>query len=97
MPPAPKLVRTASRKAIEYVLYRRDGICMIGLARPGKYGPCIQGLHPHHIATRGSGGGDRKENLISLCPYHHDLAQSHRIPVEELHDILAERFGYEYE
>lgn len=28
--------------------------------------------YPHHIVTRGSGGGDDPVNLISLCLPHHD-------------------------
>jgi hypothetical protein len=26
---------------------------------------------PHHITSRGAGGGDIEENLISLCRQHH--------------------------
>lgn len=33
-------------------------------------------IHRHHIHTRGSGGSDSEENLIRLCPAHHD--QVHR-------------------
>ena len=29
---------------------------------------------PHHLKTRGSGGGDEWENLMSLCLWHHDAA-----------------------
>lgn len=27
--------------------------------------------HPHHVKTRGSGGGDYAENLMPLCHIHH--------------------------
>lgn len=29
------------------------------------------GSDPHHIKTRGAGGGDLEENLVSLCRLHH--------------------------
>lgn len=29
------------------------------------------GPTPHHIKTRGSGGDDKKQNLLSLCLKHH--------------------------
>lgn len=32
---------------------------------------------PHHIRTRGAGGGDDKGNLLSLCTFHH--AMVHRM------------------
>ena len=32
--------------------------------------------HTHHIHTRGSGGTDDPDNLIVVCPFHHD--QIHR-------------------
>ena len=28
---------------------------------------------PHHIRTRGSGGGDTSENLLQLCGYCHQM------------------------
>ena len=39
----------------------------------------ICGYHsdpPHHIRTRGAGGGDEPENLISLCTAHHGEAHT---------------------
>ena len=27
---------------------------------------------PHHIRTRGAGGGDEAENLLAFCNAHHD-------------------------
>jgi hypothetical protein len=75
------------------VVQRRDGVCLVGLSRP-EYGPCTQGAHGHHIDTRGSGGDDTKENLITLCPRHHDMAHAKKIAPGVLRDILKERFGY---
>ena len=73
----------------------RDGACLYGWKYPN--GRCVHGvIHPHHMKTRGSGGDDSAENIISLCPYHHDLAQSHSIPIEILHAIMTELYGYSY-
>jgi hypothetical protein len=94
--PKPKAKRIEDKKVLRYVVQKRDGICMVGLALPGKYGPCSAGLDPHHIINQGAGGDDTKENLITLCRYHHDLAQSKRIPVEELRGILTKYFRYDY-
>jgi hypothetical protein len=95
--PAPKITRIVDPQAIWFVVHKRDGICMIGLDRPGKYGPCLPSVqHCHHIDNRGAGGDDVLENLIDLCPVHHDMAQAHKIPKEELRDILTKRYGYQY-
>lgn len=52
-------------KLREMVLHR-DGKCMV----------CggVIGLTPHHIKSRGAGGLDSEENLITLCPFCHDCA-----------------------
>ena len=94
--PAPKTKRIEDPKVLEYVVQRRDGCCMWGLTHPGVYGSCSAGLDPHHIINRGAGGDDAKENLITLCRHHHDLAQARRITVEDLHDILSKWYGYLY-
>lgn len=54
--------------------------CMVG-------GDCFGGLDVHHIQSRGSGGGDTKENLILLCRKHHAFAHAAKIP----RDILYSR------
>jgi hypothetical protein len=36
--------------------------------------PC---KNPHHITTRGAGGGDERENIAPLCTRHH----------REIHDV----------
>ena len=78
---------------LRWVTRERDGVCLYGLiARDG----CSGGLDPHHIKTKGSGGGDTKENLITLCRKHHDLAQTRRIRAGELREILQRFFHYEY-
>jgi hypothetical protein len=95
--PAPKAKRIVSLQTMKWVVYKRDGMCMVGLVRPEEFGECVPGaLHGHHIETRGSGGDDVKENLITLCPRHHDLAHRNGIKREVLCEILSERFGYHF-
>lgn len=48
---------------------------------------------PHHIKTRGSGGGDIPENLIQLCWEHHVAVHSGRLPREDLVAVVAAREG----
>ena len=71
---------------------------MVGLEYPGLYGACIfPGLDPHHITTRGAGGEDELENIISLCRHHHDLAKTGQITPEVFRAILTHRYGYQYQ
>lgn len=42
---------------------------------------------PHHIKTRGSGGGDTASNLLALCRVHH----------VEIHKIGSRTFMKKYE
>jgi predicted restriction endonuclease len=58
---------------------------------------CSGGLDGHHITEVGEGGDDVIENIISLCRWHHGLAQEYRITKEELYAILALYHGYKYE
>lgn len=48
---------------------------------------------PHHIFTRGSGGGDIRENLIQLCIDCHIGAHDGRVGQRELIDLVAQREG----
>jgi len=47
----PKKRRIFNRDTVEYVRNLRDGCCMIGLGRPGKYGACLGILDVHHITN----------------------------------------------
>lgn len=40
---------------------------------------------PHHIKTRGSGGGDETNNLLSLCRKHH--TQIHQIGFNKMLEL----------
>ena len=66
---------------------------MWGLMYPGKYGACSQGLDPHHILSRGAGGDDALENIITLCRRHHDLVKTGQITQKELRGILHVWYG----
>jgi hypothetical protein len=72
------------------------------LARYRLGGPCWycgrwqERLEPHHLWTRGMGGGGRldiPENLIPLCSSCHREAQAYRIPRCDLVAIVAARLG----
>lgn len=60
-------------------------------------------LGNHHIFSRGSGGPDRKWNLITLCEFNfsggscHDRAQQYKIPRVELLLIKAKQLRAERE
>jgi 5-methylcytosine-specific restriction endonuclease McrA len=44
----------------------------------------------HHIIPRRQGGPDMLDNLITLCPNHHTMADRGLISVEELRALLIE-------
>jgi 5-methylcytosine-specific restriction endonuclease McrA len=77
---------------LRWVVEKRDGMCLYGLFRKdGCKGP----LDPHHIVFKSAGGVDEKENLITLCRRHHNMAQARRISETELFDILTRLYQYE--
>jgi hypothetical protein len=90
---APKPKRTVdtqvTRKARE-----RDGACLYGLWH--KDG-CQGGLDGHHIIPVGVGGPDVIENVITLCRWHHVLAEAHRILADECRRLLTRYHGYQYD
>lgn len=49
-------------------------------------------IEPHHVFSRGSGGGDIKENLIQLCSQCHINTHAGRMPnKEECISIIGKR------
>jgi 5-methylcytosine-specific restriction endonuclease McrA len=82
-----------NRKLVLDVVNKRDGRCMYGLL----HGGCSEGLDPHHIVTRGAGGDDVPENIITLCRRHHNDAHAGKISKYELYGILTEFYNYQYE
>lgn len=68
---------------------------MVGLAK--MFGPCTPGYDVHHITSKGAGGGDTKENLICLCRKHHNMTHGAQITRNDLRQILAKRYKYNYD
>ena len=89
----PKLSRIDDPKIITQVR-KRDGVC---LWHHMMYGQCFGGLDVHHINTRGSGGGDILENMLTLCRGAHTQAHEGLITKQSLRAILSELYGYNYE
>jgi 5-methylcytosine-specific restriction endonuclease McrA len=58
---------------IREAILHRDGKCMNCGA--------TWGLAPHHIRSRGAGGKDELDNLITLCMVCHQNAQEGWLPV----------------
>ena len=59
-----------------------------------EYCGCLGTVHVHHIKTKGSGGHDIPENLISLCPLCHDKAHWGQISKEALRGAKDENRDY---
>lgn len=72
----------------------RDGACLYGLWH--KDG-CKGLLDGHHIIPIGTGGPDVPENVISLCRWHHTLAEALKIDPDELRRLMALYHHYEYD
>lgn len=87
--------RIVDKKLLEWVVQVRDGACLYGLFGNGQT-PCYGGLDPHHIVKRSANGDDVKENIITLCRGHHDMAENHTITVKELQQIMEYANGYTY-
>ncbi len=61
MTAVPKQMRPVSLDLLREVAAKPCAVC-----------GCIGPNDPHHIRSRGAGGGDTPENLISLCRSHHN-------------------------
>jgi 5-methylcytosine-specific restriction endonuclease McrA len=48
----------------------------------GRFVPIVEG-HPHHIKSRGAGGGDEAENIALLCFECHDAIHRGLIKLED--------------
>ena len=72
--------RIKDKKAVEQARKEWCELC----GKPGN-------VHVHHIKTKGSGGGDLPENLISLCLYCHDKAHRAIISKAYLKEIVKRR------
>ena len=78
----PKHKRIINRKMIQACRKNRCEYC-----------GTVTNIEPHHINTRGSGGGDIKENLIQLCTQCHINAHSGVLNKEECMEVVAVREG----
>ena len=76
----PKLARIRSKTNIEQARQDRCEYCYR-----------VAPVHVHHIRSRGSGGHDEPENLVSLCIHCHDKAHKALIPRDVLREIARER------
>lgn len=95
--PAPKRKRIVDRKVTEKAR-ARDGVCLYGIFHRGaQHGGCKGGLDGHHIIPVGIGGPDVIENIISLCRWHHTVAEALMITAGELRPILSRYYGYKYD
>ncbi len=47
--------------------------------------------HPHHVKSRGAGGGDTTGNVIAMAPDCHDAVHRGQISRETLRAIIARR------
>ena len=71
-----------------YLSMRRDWCELCGQRNYG---------NPHHVISRAAGGGDIRENLISLCQICHRMAHDGNIPRSLQFAIVARREGVEAE
>ncbi len=82
---APKPSRVEDLALIDEIR-EEQSTCLIGMSK--KYGMCWGEHDMHHIDTKGSGGGDLRDNLIRLCRHHHQMAHNGKIPKSKLFESL---------
>ncbi len=65
--------------------------CVVARKTSPKYGhrhiPCGGKMDPHHVKTRGAGGGD--DQVVPLCRDHHSQLDSWGIGQETFQDIYG--------
>jgi len=81
MKPYPKPHRETNRALLDAVKARK--VCIVR----NMYGACEGEFDPHHIKSKGSGGGDTLDNVCCLCRRHHTLAHSGKIPKSVLYEL----------
>jgi hypothetical protein len=81
----PKQIRVKDRKLVEKIL-ERQGCCLVGF--DGKFGQCKGEDCPHHIQSRGSGGGDVEGNILRVCLHHHQTIHNGLISKEYQFELL---------
>jgi hypothetical protein len=89
MPACPKPARVVNPALIQEIL-DEQGCCLVG--QKGAYDACSDpGIDMHHIASRRSGGGDIRGNLIRVCRHHHQMIHAAKIPRSVLYLYLEEQ------
>lgn len=63
----------------------------LGYCELANFGHCEGPHDPHHIKSRGSGGGDTPDNLICLCRAHHTACHAGLFSRQLLRDIVQKR------
>lgn len=88
-----KAVRIRSAAAIRVIREEAEHRCQYEDPETGEVcGRPAEG-EPHHIRTRGAGGGDVRENLIQLCGLHHQMVHDGKINRSDLIRTVAKREG----
>lgn len=90
----PKKLRIKDKTVFAKVVERDHGVCLACMY--GEPNGMSGSAHIHHIKTRGSGGDDTLENLITLCATHHYYAHQRVLKAERLREILSNAYGYVY-
>lgn len=76
-----KPVRVRDESVLDWA--RQRGVCEVC----GKHRP----TEPHHVKSKGAGGGDERSNVVSICRTCHDSVHRGLIPRGILHAIIAAR------
>ncbi|MGE5611663.1 MAG: HNH endonuclease signature motif containing protein [Bacillota bacterium] len=82
--PIPKPIRIKDPEAIESARRPHCEYCGHPGRREGE-------IHVHHVRSRGAGGHDCQENLVSLCWLCHDGVHRGRIPRARIEALVGAR------
>lgn len=93
MPPASKPARIVDRQVTQKAR-ARDLYCLYGIYHKD---PCQGGLDGHHIIPVGTGGPDVIENVITLCRWHHTLAEARTISADACRHLMTTYHNYQYD
>lgn len=86
----PKIKRIVDEVTLEAIRSLPCMGCISALSQPAAEAAVREGgcrSHPHHLKSRGAGGGDTLDNLMPLCFKHH----------QEIHRIGRSMFAAKYQ
>jgi hypothetical protein len=83
----PKQKRIVNKELIAQIMAEQKHCLIEGYGR--HYGEEC----PHHIKSRGSGGGDVRGNILRVCARHHAVIHNGLISREVLYKILERFYG----